>query len=165
MGWPIGRLLTWLRLALWLLGEQRFALPLDAVERVLPAIQVTPLPDAPELVRGIINVQGRVIPVVDMRRRFALPAREVLLSDQLVLARSARRWLSFFVDAVQGVIRHAADARVQSEAIVPGSGGIAGVVKLADGLILVHDLDRLLSLADEDVLDAALSMHAGSSDS
>ncbi|HSW06798.1 chemotaxis protein CheW [Aquabacterium sp.] len=147
-------------LVVWLLDEQRYALPLACVERVLPAIDVTPLPEAPRLVRGIVNVQGRIVPVVDMRQRFAHPPRELLLADQLLLVRSPRRRLGFFVSAVSGVVEAAGDALVPSRSIVPGTSGIAGVLKLPDGLILIHDLDRLLSLDDEQALDDALHQRA-----
>lgn len=143
-------------LVVWRFASQRYALCLDRVERVLPAIDVTPLPDAPEIVSGVVNFQGRLIAVVNMRRRLALAEREPRLADQLVLAHSARRRVAFFVDTVEGVVEHSREAVVQAQAIAPGLGCIAGVAKLADGLILIHDLDRLLSLDEERRLDEVL---------
>ncbi len=55
------------------LDEQRYALHLSAVERVICVVEITPLPKAPEIVLGIINVGGQIIPVIDMRKRFRLP--------------------------------------------------------------------------------------------
>jgi len=145
-----------LELVVWRLGTQRYALPLAVVERVLPAVEVTPLPDSPEVVSGILNVQGRIVPVVDMRRRLALPQRELLLGDQIVLARTARRSLAFSVDSVQGVVEHEAQALVHAHEVSSAAGFVSGIVKLADGLILVHDLDLLLSTDEVRRLDEAL---------
>ena len=145
------------QLVVWTLDQQRYALPFSVVERVVRAVEVTPLPDAPAIVRGIINVQGQVVPVVDVRARFDLPARTTALTDQIVLAQTARRQVAFFVDAVDGLVDYAARAVVDAASIAPGKGGIAGVLKFSDGMILIHDLDRFLSLDEEQSLDEALS--------
>ncbi len=69
-----------------MLDDIRYALPLTSVEQVVRAVEVTPLPDAPDIIMGVINVHGRVVPVVDIRRRFRLPARALSAGDQLVIA-------------------------------------------------------------------------------
>src|SRR5277367_233894 len=63
------------------LEEQRYALRLSAVEQVVRAVEITPLPKAPEIIRGVVNVHGRVVPVYHIRARFRLPEREIDLSD------------------------------------------------------------------------------------
>jgi hypothetical protein len=69
------------------LDEPLYALPLSSVERVVPAVEITPLPKAPEFVLGVINVHGQVIPVMDIRQRLRLPTRPVGLEDRFILAR------------------------------------------------------------------------------
>jgi len=139
-------------LVVWMLDTQRYALPLNAVERVVRAVAPTPLPDAPDMICGVIDFHGRLIPVVDMRARLRLPPREVALTDLLVLAHGASRSVAFFIDAVVGTIDQPEDA------VAFGDGGcIAGIARLAEGIILIHDLDRLLSLDDERALDLALA--------
>lgn len=145
------------QLVVWTLDMQRYALPYSMVERVVRAVEVTPLPDAPDIVRGIINVQGQVVPVVDVRARFNLPARATALTDQIVLAQTARRQVAFFVDAVDGLVDYAERAVVDTASIAAGKGCIAGVLKFSDGMIFIHDLDRFLSLDEEQSLDKALS--------
>ena len=80
------------------------ALPLDRVLRAVRAVAATPLPRAPEIVYGVVNVRGRIVPVVNLRRRFGLAEREIALTDQLLIARGATRMLAMIVDAVGGVI-------------------------------------------------------------
>ena len=65
-------------------GEETYALDVAAVERVLPAAEVTPLPDAPATVLGLINIAGELMPVISARRHFSLPSRDMELSDRLI---------------------------------------------------------------------------------
>ncbi len=145
------------QLLIWTLEGQRYALPLAAVERVVRAVAVTPFPAAPGAVCGIVNVQGQVVAVIDLRRRLQLPARAIALSDQMVLASTARRRLALIADAVNGVAECADEAVVTAGHIIPGAEYMSGVMKLDDGMILIHDLDRFLSLDEELALEKALS--------
>jgi purine-binding chemotaxis protein CheW len=140
----------------FVLDGQRYALHLSAVERIIRAVEVTPLPKAAEIVLGIINMQGRIIPVVNIRRRFRLPEREIDLSDQLIIANTIKRSVALVVDEVRGVIEQAQEEVVPAEAVLPGAKYVEGVVKLEDGMILIHDLNRFLSLEEERSLDKAL---------
>ena len=65
------------------LDGQHYAVNLAAVERIVHIVEVAPLPRAPEIVLGVINFSGRIIPVVDLRRRFRLPEKEAGLYDYL----------------------------------------------------------------------------------
>ena len=144
------------QLVVFTLDDRRYGLPLPAVERVLRMVDVTPLPKAPQIVLGVVNVQGLVIPVVDMRRRFRLPARDFALADQLLIARTARRPVALAADAVTGVLEYSAQEAAGAPDIVPGIEYVEGVVKLPDGLVLIHDLDRFLSLEEEAALGRAI---------
>ena len=145
------------RLLVFTLDGQRYGLPMERVERVLRAVEVTPLPGAPEVVMGMIDVQGRVIAAADPRRRLGLPERELQLGDQLVIARCARRTVALRVDAVTGLIDYDQRELVPPRDIVPGIGHVAGVVRTEDGLVLIQDLERFLSLDEERSLDEALA--------
>jgi purine-binding chemotaxis protein CheW len=144
------------QLVVFTMDEQRYALQLAAVESVVRMVEVTLLPQAPQIVLGVINAQGRIIPVVDIRRRFRLPARDIRLSDHLLIARTARRTVALALDAVTGIVEGSAQAVITAEEILPGLEYVEGVIKLEDGLILIHDLDTLLSLEEEQTLAAAL---------
>ena len=144
------------QLVVFMLDDRRYGLPLSAVERVVRMVDVTLLPKAPQIVLGVVNVQGRVIPVVDLRRRFRLPERDFALTDQLVIARTARRPVALAADAVSGVLEYSAREAAGARDIVPGIEYVEGVVKLPDGLVLIHDLDRFLSLEEEAALGRAI---------
>ncbi len=86
------------------LDGQAYALHLSVVERIVRVVEVTPLPKAPEIVLGVVNVGGKIIPVIDIRKRFRLHGREIDLSDQLVIANTLHRRVALVVDSVIGVI-------------------------------------------------------------
>lgn len=138
------------------LDEQSFALHLSAVERVIRAVEVTPLPNVPGTVLGVFNVKGQIIPAFNTRKKFGLPEREMGLSDQLVVARARTRRVALAVDAVSGINESEEQEVVAAEKILPGMEHIEGVVKLGGDLILIHDLDKFLSLDEEKALDAEM---------
>lgn len=143
-------------LVVFALERQRYALPLAAAQAVARAVEVTPLPKAPAIVLGVINVRGQIIPVLNIRQRFGLPQREIDLSDQFIIARTAKRAVALVVDTVVGVLTRPSESVIAPEAIVPGLDYVQGVVKLDDDLIFIHDLDTFLSLDEENALEEAL---------
>lgn len=148
------------QLVVFTLDDQRYGLPLASVELATRIVDITPLPDAPEIVIGLINVHGRLVPVVNLRHRFRLSERAPTLSDEMVIARTTLRPIALLVDAVMGVVSYADQQRVNVADILPGANHLEGVVKLDDGLILIHDLERFLSLDESRVLDAAMGQDA-----
>lgn len=145
------------QLIVFVLNQQCYALSLASVQRVVRAVEITPLPKAPEIVSGVINVQGQIVPVINVRKRFRLPERDVMLDDQIIVARTSTRPVALMVDAVNGVVACAEHDVIAAEAIVPGMEFVQGVAKLKDGMILIHDLDRFLSLEEEQSLDQAMA--------
>lgn len=73
------------QLVVFTLDGQSFALDLGAVRRVVRAIEVTPLPNAPDIILGVINIRGELVSVIDLRHRFHMPTREIRPSDQFIL--------------------------------------------------------------------------------
>lgn len=139
------------------LDDRRYALPLDVVECVVRAVEFTPLPNAPAIVLGVINMAGRLLPVLNLRQRFGLPEREYGPDDQLLIARMAQRSVALVVDHTQGVIERP-DAEITGAAqLVPGLEHIQGVVKCGDDLALILDLESALILSEARALDDAIS--------
>lgn len=141
----------------FMLDDQRIALPLSAVDKAVRMVAITPLAKVPDIVYGIVNVQGRVVPVFDIRRRFRLPEREIALADQLIVAHTAHRTVALAVDRVLGVIECPAQDLVAAERVLPDLEYVAGIAKLKDELTLIHCLDTFLSLEEETALNAALA--------
>lgn len=143
-------------LVIFSLDDQHYALYLSVVDRVVPGVALTQLPSAPEIISGVINIQGRVIPVVNMRKRFDLPERKLTLADQFIIARSAGQPVAIMVDRVSGVIECPAETIVSGDNIISGMQYVEGVIKIQGEIILIHDLDTFLSLNEHTALKQAL---------
>jgi len=150
-----------LQVVVFVLDGQRYAFPLATVQQVLPMVAPAPLPEAPPIALGVINLHGLIVPMLDLRRRLGLPPREYGPADRLVVARSSRRLLAIPVDEALGVMEVAMGSVIPPEVILPGIGRVAGVAPLADGLLFIHDLDSFLSLDEEQGLTAALEEPRG----
>lgn len=137
-------------------SAQRYALRVESVERVVRAVQLTPLPDAPRAIRGIFSLHGRIIPVGDLQRRFGAEEQPISLNDHMVVARSPRRQLAVLAQGQLAVTPCAEEDIVRAEAVLYEAQVIAGIARLPAGLLLIVDLARFLCLADEPVLDRAL---------
>ncbi len=138
-------------------GGQRYGLPAPDVEELVRAVTITPLPRAPAVIEGIVDVRGRVVPVLDIRARFRLPARGPEHTDHLVVASAGDRLLALRADRAIGLVR--LDPRDVEDAgrVVPAAEYVAGIARLPDGLVLIHDLRTFLSRAETEVLDESLS--------
>jgi purine-binding chemotaxis protein CheW len=141
------------------LGEQRCALPLAQVERVVRAVGVTPLPQARDgsPLRGVIDVHGDVVPVYDLR-----PTRVLTPEQQMVLVTLGQgKRGALLCDEVEGVREAPPQDIAPSRELLPASlattTGGEGILKDASGLIHLHDLETLLSHNSEalnEMLDA-----------
>jgi len=145
-----------IRLVSFNLDDQKYALFLSAVMRIIRVVEITRLPKAPEIVLGVINMHGMIIPVFDIRKRFRLPQREIQLSDQLIVGTTSKRTVALLVDSVSDVIEISEEKIIAGENILPGLEYVEGVVKTEDGMILIHDLGQFLSLQEEKALHDAM---------
>lgn len=138
------------------------ALPLEKAERVIPAVEVTQLPKAPDAVLGVINLGGRVIPVFDLRKRFGLPEKELLPENRLIIAAGSRRTVAIVADVVKGVIEAGAELMATSGEVLSGLAHVKGVLKTESGMLVIQDIDSFLSIEEENELASALD--AGKND-
>jgi purine-binding chemotaxis protein CheW len=138
------------------IGGQRHALWSAEIRKLVRAITIFPLPRAPEIVEGIIDVRGTVVPVIDIRARFRLPAKPAAHTDHLILAWAGPRLVALRADRALDLARLEPSDVHDAKAIVSGADHVAGVAKLSDGLVLIHDLRSFLSQAEATALDDAL---------
>lgn len=140
---------------------ERCALPVADVLRVVPAAAVAPLPGAPPVVDGVLDLRGRVVPVLSLRRRFGLPDRPLRPDDVFVVAAVAGRVVALRADAALGIARVDPAEVVPAGDVVARPGHVGGVARLPDGLALIHDLRTFLSDAEAAGVDAALAAAEG----
>lgn len=142
------------------LDDQRYAVSLALVERIVRAVAVTTLPDGPDILLGVIDVRGRVVPVIDLRRKLGLPGRHVVPADHFLIVQANRRLVALVADEANGIVTLPLAAIAQSDAIYPGLKAIRGVARLDDGLVVIHDLLQFLSLEEAAAVDAAHQQEA-----
>jgi purine-binding chemotaxis protein CheW len=138
------------------LDEGHYALDLSAVERIIQTVEITLLPEAPDIVLGVINIHGKIIPVVNIRRRFRLSEKDIEPTNRLIIAHTLKRTVALVVDVVLGVIETPEDKVIKADTVLPGMDYVQGVVKMEDGMIFIHDLNKFLSLEEEKTLDTAI---------
>lgn len=129
------------------------AIPASDIHLVTGAVTIHPLPGAPAVVSGVINVRGDIVPVIDIRLRLGLEPRPVRASDHFVVVHQAGRLLAFPVDRVIG-LKNAPVGEASGAAFPDHSGGI---VKLAEGLAVLYDLSGFLSNQETGELGDALA--------
>lgn len=137
------------------LERQYYALQLSAVERVVRMVEITPLPKAPPIVLGVINLGGRIVPVFNIRQRFALPPKEIGPNGKLIIANSPRP-MALVVDGVEGVVEFTGQNVTAKAHLVPGVEYVEGVLKQEGRLILIHELAKFLSVEEEKSLSEVL---------
>jgi purine-binding chemotaxis protein CheW len=150
------------KLVTFQLGSDMFAAEVFAVERVLRHTLPNSVPDVPDWIEGVIEYQGAVIPVIDMRRRMGLTAQEITPETRTLVFVTQDGRIGAVVDAVHEV------AVVPKTAISPppamfrglSSEFVRGIAKVRDQLVVVLDVDRVLTSADRIALDRAVQAPA-----
>jgi purine-binding chemotaxis protein CheW len=145
-----------LKLVLIIISQRRYALLLSVVDRIIPVVDIAPLPAAPEIIAGLINIEGQPLPVFDLRKMLCLPAREVELSDRLVIARAANRLVALLADEVVGIIECSQHEIVVPQVMLPELAHVAGIITLDNEIVLIHNLEKFLTVAQANVLDEAM---------
>ena len=134
-------------LVVFRLDGERFALPLDQVEIALRMVSVTPVPDAPPWVIGVIDLHGRVIPVMDLRERLGHPTKEPHQDDRLLVISLAERTFALVVDEVTEVLElPGRDVEAPTD-LLSDSRYLRAIVRREDGLILILDTEHLFPSA------------------
>jgi purine-binding chemotaxis protein CheW len=119
-------------------------------------VAITPLPKAPDIVLGVLDFQGEVIPVINLRLRFRLAERALRTSDQFVIARAGQVTVALAVDGVEDVLEESALEVIAPDDVLTGTGYLEGITRTEAGLVLIHDLATLLFPEEELQLVQAL---------
>jgi purine-binding chemotaxis protein CheW len=145
------------QLVVFELGAELYGVEIARVHEIIRLQSITRVPRAPAFVEGVINLRGKVIPVVDLRRRFGLPTAEHTRASRIVVVEIGDQVVGVVVDGVSEVLR------VDSATVEPPSPVVAGIdseylhgiAKLPDRLVILLDLDRVLAREERRALEAA----------
>ena len=139
---------------------QRFGLPAAAVQEVVRAVAIVPLPEAPRLVEGVIDLRGEIVPVVDLRARFSLPSRPLSSSDQFLIVRAGDRALALRVDRALDLVEVDPDRLEAARTAFADGRARFGYAKLPDGLVPILDADDTLPSEEAEELRELLPPRA-----
>ena len=135
-----------LQLVSFNIGDEEFGVDILQVQEINRMLEVTRVPNAPEHVDGVINLRGKVIPIIDLRRRFGMPRKEHDKHTRIVVVELHGRVIGFVVDAVREVLRIPRSVTEPPPSITGGVNDeyITAVGKLEDRLLILLDLEKVL---------------------
>lgn len=144
-----------LQLVTFVVGNEEFAIPILSVQEINRMMQITQVPQSPDFIEGVINLRGKIIPVMDLRKRFGLGQLDNTADCRIVVVEVSNRVIGFTVDRVNEVLRVNADIVDPPPPMVCGidSDYVQGVGKLDDRLLILLNLDRLFSEEDLELVD------------
>ncbi len=142
------------QLVSFVIENEEFGVDILKVQEIIRTVEITRVPKAPDFVEGVINLRGKIVPVIDLRKRFGMAQREHDNETRIVVVELIDKVVGFLVDKVKEVIR------VEKSVIEPppelttsiDSNYITGVAKLQDRLLILLELNRVLSSDEQEKL-------------
>jgi len=143
-----------LQLVTFTIGHEEFGVDILAVQEIIRTMEITKVPKAPHFVEGVINLRGKVIPIIDLRSRFNMASKKHDKSTRIIVLEISSMIVGFVVDAVSEVLRVPANTVEPPPPVVAGieSEYISGIGKLDDRLLILLDLNKLLGGPEMDAL-------------
>lgn len=143
-------------------GGDEYAMDIQSVREVIVFHEITELPKAPRFIKGIINLRGEIIPVIDLRERFGLERASYTALTNIIIVETAKKALGVVVDGVSHVLRLAQSEIASPPPLIGRLSGkyVSGVAKLKDRLIVILDMDRILTaeeVIELEKMDSVLS--------
>ena len=135
------------------LGQEEYGVEILKIQEIKGFSQVTPLPNAPTYVKGVLNLRGTIVPIVDLRQKFGMPEEAYTAFTVIVVVQVQGKTLGFVVDAVSDVLTIAADA-IQPTPDLHGQldttflSGLAPTGESGEKLVILLDIDKLLTATD-----------------
>lgn len=139
------------------LGKEEFAVPILQIQEINRLVEITRVPKSPDFVEGVINLRGKVIPIIDLRKRFSLQEAELGRYTRIVVVNMDSRMIGLIVDSVSEVLRLSKDAMEPPPPVVAGidSEYIRGLGKLEGRLLILLDLNKILTMDESKALSEA----------
>lgn len=139
-----------LQLVTFRLANEEYGLPITKVREINRLVPVTKLPQTPSFMEGIINLRGLIIPVIDLRKRFEMTIGAHDEDTRIIIVEISGQIVGVIVDAVTEVVRlHTANIEPAPATVAVDLQYIDGVGKIDDRLIILLDIDKVLTNQEE----------------
>ncbi len=133
-------------------GPVKCALKLSGIERVVRSVEITPLPDAPQKVLGIINYHGELIPVINTDFVFGLKNHLLSANDLFLVACTNKHKIALVADSVDNVHEPEIIKTKESLELMPFAEYISSITVFDNDIVLINDIDKFLSLAEFELI-------------
>lgn len=146
-----------LQLVSFRLADEEFGVDILKVQEIIRMVDMTRVPSSPEFVEGVINLRGRIIPIIALRKRFGVEPRPPDKLTRIMVVEVDRKTIGFIVDSVSEVLRIPRSTVEPTPEVVSSVNAeyISGVGKLEDRLLILLDLNRLLTGSERKILEGA----------
>ncbi len=148
------------QLVIFDVGDEVYGVDTSKVQEIIRMQSITHVPGAPAFVEGVINLRGRIIPVIELHQRFGLPSSEASKTSRILVVETEGQVVGMIVDAVSEVVRIPVDCIEPPSPIVAGvdSEYIRGIGKLEGRLIILLQVDKVLTIEQRAVLQSAAAV-------
>lgn len=139
------------------LGQETYGVDIASVREIIPIQKIVPVPRAPDFVEGIINLRGRIVPVLDLRKQFGFEEKKGDPNQRIVLVEAGQDSIGVIVDSVSSVLGISEGSIEPAATVVVGNEieYIQGIAKVGEELIVLLDLTRIISDAEKRTLREA----------
>lgn len=136
-----------MKLVVFRLADEEFGAAIQQVHEIIRLVEVTRVPRAPRFIEGVINLRGRVIPILDLRRRFDLPMNAPTAQQRIMEVEVEGQIIGMVVDAVSEVVSIPVDAIEPPPPMIADIAGkyITGIAKISDRILILLDFNQILS--------------------
>ena len=143
-----------LQLVSFRLGKEEFGIDILSVVEIIKMIKITKVPNSPEFVEGVINLRGRIIPVIYLRTRLGMPKKVFDKETRIIVVEIKNMTVGFVVDAVKEVIRIPKDLTEEPPDFIGGVDAdyITSVAKMDDCLLIILDLNNVFMMEEIEAL-------------
>lgn len=143
------------------INKLKLGVTLDITQRVIHAVEITPLPGAPGIVEGLINLEGNTLPVINIRKRLNLESKKIVPSDKIIVVHTEDISFAFFADEVIGLKEININSIKKSSDLLPETNElIEGIVVIKNEIVLIHNVNKFLSLWEQKKLKKALNKNS-----
>jgi len=134
------------------IGDEEFGVDILKVQEINRMVEITRVPNSPDYVEGVINLRGKVIPIIYMRKRLGMPAKPLDKDTRIIVVEIDKKVIGFIVDSVNEVLRINKSITEPPPSMVAGidSDFITAIAKLEDRLLILLDLEKILTKSEVD---------------
>lgn len=143
-----------IQLILFDINNVEYALNINSISEIIKLTPINPLPGAPEFIRGVINLRGKIIPIVDLRERFIVKTLQFTKKTRVIIANVQNNEIGLIVDAVTDVIGLQSDKIEPPLAVIEGlkMEYVEGIIKFKNKLIIIINIEKILTSNEKLIL-------------